>query len=145
MVKLPSILPWVLLCIPTWVTSARRARPCLPPRQHPPRFLGAWHRAEHTVSIQLNTMRMCVCVLLQSSSHILVSWSTVNRSQLLKAPLPAAGSQLGGRWGICSRMPQNCSEGWTHAANRQSASRFHFKLSRSKMSQGLGRTGELGT
>lgn len=38
-------------------------------------------------------------------------------------------------------MPQELQRGWTHAANRQSASRFHFKLSRSKMSQGLGRMG----
>lgn len=42
-------------------------------------------------------------------------------------------------------MPQNCSEGWTHTGNRQSASQFHFKLSRSKMSQGLGRNRELRT
>lgn len=144
MVKLPSILSWVLLCVPIWVTSACRARPCLPPRQHPPRFPGAWHRAEHTVSVQLNTMRMRVCCY-NPLAAFWVSWSMVNWSRLLKAPLPAAGSQLGGRWEICSRMPQNCSEGWTHAANRQSASRFHFKLSRSKMSQGLGRKGELGT
>lgn len=76
-------------------------------------------------------------MLLQPSSHILGLWSTVNQSRLLnRFPLLTPSYEAGGE--SARGYLRTAARAGLNTANRQSASRFHFKLSSSKMSQGLG-------